>query len=167
MGGFHLSNEELAERGLLGVKGAPETFDVNGFVQAVERLRTDPATTIPWPGFDRSIEQTVPGAIAIRPSAKLVVVEGNYLLLERPGWRDLRRFFDEFWYVDAPLPVLRGAPARAGTGGWAERGGSEGSTSTEVISRMHGWKPSPKKTADRQFAGAAPTEAWSQFRPEA
>src|SRR5580765_5977635 len=48
MDGFHRSNEELAECGLLGVKGAPETFDVDAFVQAVERLRADPARTIPW-----------------------------------------------------------------------------------------------------------------------
>jgi pantothenate kinase len=158
MDGFHLSNEELAERGLLGVKGAPETFDVNGFVQAVERMRADPATTIPWPGFDRSIEQTVPGAIAIRPSAKLVVVEGNYLLLERPGWRDLRRFFDEIWYVDAPLPVLRTRLLK--------RARASGRSEAEATAHVDGSDlrnarlvATTKKTADRQLAGAAPTEA--------
>ena len=47
MDGFHLSNNKLAECGLLGVKGAPETFDVNGFVRAVERMRADPARRFP------------------------------------------------------------------------------------------------------------------------
>jgi pantothenate kinase len=116
MDGFHLSNDELAGRGLLEVKGAPETFDVNGFVRAVSSVRDADATFL-WPGFDRSIEQTVPGAIAVRPSAKLVVIEGNYLLLDQPGWRDLRSLFDEVWYVEAPREVLRArllARARAG-----------------------------------------------------
>lgn len=158
MDGFHLSNEELAERGLLEVKGAPETFDVNGFVQAVERMRADFATTIPWPGFDRSIEQTVPGAIAIRPSAKLVVVEGNYLLLERPGWRDLRRFFDEIWYVDAPLPVLRTRLLkRARAGGLSEAEATAHVDGSDL--RNARLVATTKKIADRQLAGAAPTEA--------
>jgi pantothenate kinase len=76
MDGFHLSNNKLAECGLLGVKGAPETFDVNGFVRAVERMRADPAATI-LAGIRPLDRATVPGAIAIRPSAKLVVVEGT------------------------------------------------------------------------------------------
>ena len=157
MDGFHLSNNKLAECGLLGVKGAPETFDVNGFVRAVERMRADPATTIPWPGFDRSIEQTVPGAIAIRPSAKLVVVEGNYLLLERPGWRDLRRFFDEIWYVDAPLPVLRTRLLkRARAGGLSEAEATAHVDGSDL--RNARLVATTKKTADRQLAGAAPTE---------
>jgi pantothenate kinase len=122
MDGFHLSNDELTERGLLGVKGAPETFDVDGFVQGVESLRRELDATVLWPGFDRSIEQTLPGAIAIGPSAKLVVVEGNYLLLDRPGWRDLLRLLDEVWYVYAPPAVLRTRLlARARAGGRTER----------------------------------------------
>ena len=122
MDGFHLSNAELGARGLLGVKGAPETFDVEGFVRAVANVRGEPAAAVFWPGFDRSIEETVPGAIAIRRSARLVVVEGNYLLLDRPGWRDLRGLLDEIWYVDASREVLRPRLlARARAGGRTEQ----------------------------------------------
>jgi pantothenate kinase len=120
--GFHLSNAELGDRGLLGVKGAPETFDVEGFVRAVASVQGEPAAAVFWPGFDRSIEETVPGAIAIRQSARLVVVEGNYLLLDRPGWRDLRGLLDEIWYVDASREVLRARLlARARAGGRTEQ----------------------------------------------
>ncbi len=107
MDGFHLSNEELDALGLRRVKGAPETFDVEGFVRLLERVRRDSGSTIRWPAFDRTIEATVPGGVTISPTTKLVVTEGNYLLLDRPGWRDLRRLLDEVWYVDAPRSVLR------------------------------------------------------------
>jgi pantothenate kinase len=106
MDGFHLSNETLSARGLLQVKGAPETFDVDGFVLMLERVRDGRATVL-WPEFDRSREETVPDAIAILPATKLVVVEGNYLLLDRRGWRDVRPLLEEVWYVDAPPAVLR------------------------------------------------------------
>jgi len=73
----------------------------------LERVRNDPGSTILWPAFDRTIEQTVPDAIPITDSTRLVVTEGNYLLLDRPGWREVRPLLDEAWYVDAPRSVLR------------------------------------------------------------
>ena len=107
MDGFHRSNEELDKLGLRDVKGAPETFDVGGFVDLLGRVRSEVDSTILWPGFDRSIEETMPDAIPIKPETKLVVVEGNYLLLDRPRWRDVRRLLDEVWFVDVPRDVLR------------------------------------------------------------
>jgi pantothenate kinase len=107
MDGFHRTNEELRELGLLEKKGAPETFDVDGFVHLLEQVRSDFDAAITWPDFDRSIEETVPDAIPIRPSSRLVIVEGNYLLLERPGWQALHGMLDQVWYVDAPRDVLR------------------------------------------------------------
>lgn len=107
MDGFHRSNEELDKLGLRDVKGAPETFDVGGFVDLLGRVRSEVDSTILWPGFDRSIEETMPDAIPITSETKLVVVEGNYLLLDRPRWRDVRRLLDEVWFVDVPRDVLR------------------------------------------------------------
>jgi pantothenate kinase len=105
--GFHLSNEALELLGLLPVKGAPQTFDAAGFVRSLRRLRDEPRGTVLWPDFDRAAEATVAGAIAVGPEAQLVITEGNYLLLDRPWWRQVRRLLDEVWYVDAPGDVLR------------------------------------------------------------
>jgi pantothenate kinase len=105
--GFHLSNETLDSLGLRSVKGAPQTFDVTAFVAALRRLRDEPRAVVPWPDFDRAAERTVPGAISIGPSAKLVITEGNYLLLDQPPWPEVRPLLDRTWYVDTRSEVLR------------------------------------------------------------
>ncbi len=130
MDGFHLSDETLDELGLRTVKGAPETFDVDGFVGLLRRAGREVQGTIRWPGFDRSREETVPGAVAIVPGTRLVVTEGNYLLLDRPGWRQVRRLLDEVWYVDAPPEVLRGR--------LLERALAGGRTRAEAIRHVDG-----------------------------
>jgi pantothenate kinase len=104
--GFHLSNETLDTRGLRSVKGAPETFDCDGFVRLLARLR-EAERTVLWPAFHRELDEPTPDEIAIPPETKLVVTEGNYLLLEQPCWQDVRPLLDDIWYVDAPLEVLR------------------------------------------------------------
>lgn len=105
--GFHLSNETLDRLVLRSVKGAPQTFDAEGFVGFLRRVRGAHAGTVLWPDFDRSSEETVAGAIPIGPDARLVITEGNYLLLDQPWWRDVRGLLDEVWYVDAPRDLLR------------------------------------------------------------
>lgn len=101
MDGFHLTDEELRRLGRLDRKGAPDTFDVGGFVDALRRVRRETGRTIYLPEFDRSAELSVAGAIAVRPRHRLVVTEGNYLLLQAPGWEDVRPLLDEVWYVEA------------------------------------------------------------------
>ena len=105
--GFHLSNETLESLGLGSVKGAPETFDAAAFVASLRRVRSEPGEVFLWPDFDRGAEETVPGAIPVRPEAMVVIIEGNYLLLSQPPWSDLRALVDRVWYVDAPAAVLR------------------------------------------------------------
>jgi pantothenate kinase len=105
--GFHLSNETLNSLGLRSVKGAPQTFDAAGFVESLRRLRDEPAATVRWPDFDRRAEQTVANAIPIGSDAKLVIAEGNYLLLDQPPWREVRELLDQVWFLDVPHDVLR------------------------------------------------------------
>jgi pantothenate kinase len=105
--GFHLSNETLDSLGLLSLKGAPQTFDATAFVGHLRRLRDDPDATVLWPDFDRSAERTVPDSIVITASTRLVITEGNYLLLEQPPWHEVRELLDQVWYLDVPADILR------------------------------------------------------------
>jgi pantothenate kinase len=99
MDGFHLADVELARQGILDRKGAPETFDPLGYAALLERLRARPSETVYAPGFDRELEQPLAGAICVPPSVDVVVTEGNYLLLDDPGWREVRARLDEVWHV--------------------------------------------------------------------
>ncbi len=101
MDGFHLADVELARQGLLDRKGAPETFDALGYAALLHRLRFAAAQgeTVYAPGFDRILEQPLAGAVAVPPSAQVVVTEGNYLLLDHPHWHRVRSCLDEVWHV--------------------------------------------------------------------
>ena len=98
MDGFHLADVELRRRGLADRKGAPETFDADGYAALLARVRARSGVVMA-PAFDRDLEQPLAGALPVAPDAPLVVTEGNYLLLDRPGWREARALLDAVWHV--------------------------------------------------------------------
>ncbi|GAA3174291.1 MULTISPECIES: nucleoside/nucleotide kinase family protein [Streptomyces] len=103
MDGFHLATAELRRLDRLGRKGAPDTFDADGYTALLERLRHPVAGSVVYaPEFDRRIEDPVAGALPVPPEVPLVITEGNYLLLDAPEWRRARALLDEVWYVDLP-----------------------------------------------------------------
>jgi pantothenate kinase len=106
MDGFHLPNAVLRARGHLGKKGAPETFAAGDFVALVTELRS-PGLTVECPQFDRTLDEPVPGRIRVGPDDVVVIVEGNYLLLDRPPWSSLPGLFDSIGYLDVPAEVRR------------------------------------------------------------
>jgi pantothenate kinase len=99
MDGFHLHDDELARLGRSERKGAPDTFDVAGYVALLARLHAEADTTVYAPEFDRSRELSVAGAVAARPGHRLVVTEGNYLLHDEDGWAGVRPLLDEVWFA--------------------------------------------------------------------
>ncbi|MGA6209322.1 nucleoside/nucleotide kinase family protein [Nocardia testacea] len=106
MDGFHRTTRNLAEAGELNSKGQPHSFDVGGFVASVQALRGPVGeASISWPIYDRTIHDPVPNGVVF-DTQKIAVVEGNYLLLDEPGWSAVRGLLDECWYVDADISVI-------------------------------------------------------------
>lgn len=106
MDGFHLADKELQRQGLLDRKGSPETFDAHGYAALLTRLRRDRTHTVYAPSFERALEQPLANALPVPPAVSLVITEGNYLLLDSPGWREARLQLDAVWFVDVD-PGLR------------------------------------------------------------
>ncbi len=104
MDGFHLRNSELGRRGRLGVKGAPETFAAADFVALVRSLR-EPHRSVSCPVFDRTIDEPIPDRIRVCADDVVVIVEGNYLLLDRSPWEPLVSLLDATAYLDVPAEV--------------------------------------------------------------
>ena len=101
MDGFHLANIELQRLGRADRKGAPDTFDSAGYVALLQRLRhQDVNETIYAPEFRREIEEPIAGAIPVFPQTRLVITEGNYLLLDSGPWADVAAQLDDVWYVE-------------------------------------------------------------------
>jgi pantothenate kinase len=101
MDGFHLADVELERLGLRDRKGAPETFDAAGYAALLRRLREAAGEgregeIVYAPGFERVLEQPLAGAIPVLPTARLIVTEGNYLLL----WPQVRSQLDEVWFCE-------------------------------------------------------------------
>ncbi|MCW2818261.1 MAG: nucleoside triphosphate hydrolase [Marmoricola sp.] len=107
MDGFHLADGTLDRLGLRQRKGAPETFDAWGYAALLARLRSEPDHVVYAPAFERDLEQPLAGAVAVPPEARLVVTEGNYLLLDEPGWRAARAQLDEVWFLDEDEELRR------------------------------------------------------------
>jgi pantothenate kinase len=101
MDGYHLAQVELERLGRAARKGAPDTFDSAGYVALLARLRQQAADEIVYaPDFRREIEEPVAGAIPVLASTRLIITEGNYLLLDEPHWSRVAGVLDETWYVD-------------------------------------------------------------------
>jgi len=99
MDGFHLDNSILDARGLRHRKGAPETFDLSGFASLLTRLAVEDEVIAPT--FDRARDASIGSSSVVTRDMTTVVVEGNYLLLNEPGWQDLQAH----WALSVMLKV--------------------------------------------------------------
>jgi pantothenate kinase len=109
MDGFHFDDRVLEQRGLRARKGGPDTFDTGGFVAMLDRLRADDGREIAVPVFDRALEIARAGAEIIPAATRIVIVEGNYLLLDDPrypAWACLKPRFDVTVMLEVPRSRL-------------------------------------------------------------
>lgn len=107
MDGYHYDDLHLVPAGLRPRKGAPETFDVGGLYHTLARIRAADEEFVAVPVFDRDLEIARSGARLIPASIPIIIVEGNYLLLDRHPWSRLRPLFDIAVLVDVPEATLR------------------------------------------------------------
>ena len=87
MDGFHLDNSILTDRQILDRKGSPPSFDAIGLLRLVQVLGA--AQELYYPVFDRTRDLSIAGAGYISPECDTIVIEGNYLLMDAPIWRDM------------------------------------------------------------------------------
>ena len=105
MDGFHLDNETLEKSNLLERKGAPETFDIGGFLSLIKELRSKNDIKVPL--FDRSADKVIKDGQIISREQDYLVIEGNYLLLDRELWRDLSKYWDYKIFIKIEQTVLK------------------------------------------------------------
>mgnify|MGYP000011720712 FL=1 len=105
MDGFHYDDSVLHKMGRRPWKGAPDTFDVGGLRSVLQRLKARDET-VAVPVFDRALEISRGSARLIDPTASVILVEGNYLLLDDQPWSDLHPLFDLKVMIDVPEEIL-------------------------------------------------------------
>ncbi len=105
MDGFHLDNHLLDRAGIRHLKGAPQSFDAAGFLALIRRLKVE--GEVIYPLFDRSRDLSIAGAGRVEADCQTVIIEGNYLLLDQPIWRELAPLWDLSLRLEAPIEILR------------------------------------------------------------
>lgn len=100
MDGFHLADSLLDRLGSRDRKGAIDTFDAFGYLTMMRRLRSELTHPVYAPGFGRVLEQPIAGSIAVQPTVRLVITEGNYLLDASEPWPAIRSEMIQVWYVE-------------------------------------------------------------------
>ena len=147
MDGFHLDNDTLAARGLIQVKGAPETFDLKGFARLVDGLKS--RTVRHFPTFDRDADSVMTDGGTVPEGVSILLFEGNYLLFDEDGWTDLADRWDASLWLDVPEDVL----AHRLTQRWLD----QGMTQQDAVTRAKGNDiPNARRVLKR-----AKTATWS------
>lgn len=116
MDGFHLDNATLEARGLLPVKGAPETFDLAGFKDLIQALQS--GVTNVFPTFDRDTDSVVENGGRLAEGVSVLLFEGNYLLFDEDGWADLADSWDASIWLNVSEDVLQDRLTRR----WLDQG---------------------------------------------
>ena len=112
MDGFHLAQRVIDARGQSARKGAIDTFDADGFLAALHRVHQERTSTVWWPEFRRDLEEPIAGALAIAPTHRVVIVDGNFLLCTQRPWQQVKNALAEAWFLDAAPAARRERLAR-------------------------------------------------------
>ncbi|GLQ53169.1 nucleoside/nucleotide kinase family protein [Devosia nitrariae] len=106
MDGFHMRHSKLEAMGQVDFKGAPHTFEGAAFVNFLHHLKAS-RDTVKGPLYSRKVEDVVDDAFEVAPDVRVLVVEGNYLLLTEPPWAGVKPLLDFSVYLDVPRETVR------------------------------------------------------------
>jgi pantothenate kinase len=93
MDGFHMQHAKLLALGTAQDKGMPHTFEGAAFAAFLARLKAAQGP-VSGPAYSRQIEDVVEDAFTVPAEAKILVAEGNYLLLPEAPWNAVRPLLD-------------------------------------------------------------------------
>ena len=103
MDGFHHYQDYLIEKNQVSIKGAPITFDLE---KLTERLKmVSEGKECGWPEYNRALHDPQEDATIVK--GDIVLIEGNYLLLEQEGWKELSAYGDYTIFIKADETFLR------------------------------------------------------------
>ena len=106
MDGFHFDNVILKKRNLLARKGDPITFDAYGFVDLVKKIKFNTNSPVALPVFDRDLELSRGSADIVQKNNRIIIIEGNYLLLKNAPWNFLKKYIDIFVFLNVDKKIL-------------------------------------------------------------
>jgi len=106
MDGFHMLHAKLIELGTVADKGAPHTFEGEAFAAFISSLKTATGP-ISGPGYSREVEDVVQSAFIIAAESRIMVTEGNYLLLATAPWWPVKPLLDLSVFIDVPREKVR------------------------------------------------------------
>lgn len=120
MDGFHLDNTELDQMGTRDRKGAPFTFDADGFISMINKIKIG-IEKVDVPEFDRSLDSVVFKGLSVDETHKIIIIEGNYLFLDEDPWRALHPLFDLTVFLSPELSIIKSRLIQR----WLEHGYSQ------------------------------------------
>jgi len=108
MDGFHMKHQKLEALGTAREKGMPHTFEGAAFAAFLAKLKVA-GSAVSGPGYSRQIEDVVEDAFTVEQGVRVLVTEGNYLLLPDPPWDAVKPLLDfsVFIHVDREKVFVR------------------------------------------------------------
>ncbi|EKX38788.1 hypothetical protein GUITHDRAFT_52669, partial [Guillardia theta CCMP2712] len=115
MDGYHIPKAML-DPAAAPRRGAPFTFDADRLCRDLRRIREEREGKVP--GFDHAVGDPVEDQLEVKQTDRVVLVEGNYLLLEQEPWRELRSLFDDTWFMECEDEELRARVVQRNARAW-------------------------------------------------
>jgi len=117
--GFLFSNKTIAERGLKGRKGFPESFDVEALRAAVRAIRLGERVRVPL--YSHTVYDVDPENAHVVEAPEVAILDGLHLAqIEEPGeprlidcliYLDAEESTIERWFTDRLLPMMAAGAA--------------------------------------------------------